>query len=883
MVPLTLGSDLIPSVRAYVQSCYQTIYEKMDEGLAPNRQVQLLSLMMDQLVTRLYRQGLEESHAKGVVGVPMAFFAQGGYGRAELNIYSDLDLLVIYEGKSSKPLEVIIKKMLYPLWDAGLHVGYSIRNLEECGRAMGRDIRVMSSTLDARFLGGDQEIARKFFRFLESKISSSRSLKQFIRGKMAETKDRLKRFGGSVYVIEPNLKESEGGLRDWHTLRYFARLATKSSDIDDWIRSGLVTNEEAEQIRRALNFFWEVRNRLHRLARKPQDQILFEFQKPLAKEMGYKTGEGQLEAEKFMQDYYSHAANFNRVLKEVTRRILKPPRSSWRRIKNRLRPSLSECFINVNGKVLPKAFRNLESNPVEMVRAFALAQKKKIEIDEDLKSYINRHLNLIDENFRTDPEVGRLMREMFSQVSTIGKTLEAMHDCRLLGALIPEFGEILHQTQHDVYHVYTVDSHSIKAVQELSDLKNGVYDKEFPVFKMALEEIKTPSHLVLGTLFHDIGKGKGGRHSEVGAKLAQRIMTRMGYPEEDRAVVEFLVLSHLIMPHLSQRRDLEDMNLINQFAKTVGDLEKLNLLFILTWADIRAVGPEVWTPWKGSLLRELYEKTRYALEKGEYTPERATKIMEAIKKKVLKLVPRRLDPKRLEIFMSSMPPRYFLATPPEEIIVHFELIDGRKDPYILFHQFPHQRGRFNELLLFTVNSPRLFEQVTGVLAANQVNIITLEQFFDNQGGVLLLLKVTDKMGRLIEEERRFENIEQDFQKVLSAQIPLEKYYEKRARKGIFEKKRSGKPSRVEIDQDVSPYYTVIDIFSDDRIGLLYDLAKAMHRLGLFVEVSKISTKVDQVSDAFYVKDIFGHKINDGAKIKLIRKTLLEVMEQGDGA
>lgn len=878
LVPLSLGADVTGNVREYIQACRERIYQRMDGGVPAARLVQLLSLMMDRLVTELYRRGFEESQVLGAPASSMALFAQGGYGRAELNVFSDVDLLIIYEGKSSQFLEPIVQKMLYPLWDAKLEVGYSIRNLEDCGAAMAKDVRVMSSILDARYLGGDREVARRFFQFLEKRTSTSRALKQFIRAKLRENEERLKRFGTSVYVIEPNLKESEGGLRDWHTLRYFARLATKSAQMDDWIRSGLITNEEAELIKRAVEFLLEVRNLLHRLTGKPEDQMAFSFQKTIAQTLGFETGGGKLEAEKFMQMYYMHAANLYRLNGEVTRRILQPPRSAWVQLKNRFRPSLGDFFLNVNGKILPKGFRKIENHPVEIVRAFALAQRKQIGIEEGFKSWISRHLNLIDEDYRKKPEVAALMREMFADVSGIGRTLWEMHDCRLLGVLLPEFGEILHQTQHDAYHVYTVDTHSIKAVQELSELENGVYDEEFPVFKKALGEIQSSTGLVLGTLFHDIGKGKGGSHSEVGARLAQSIMQRLGYEEKDRALVEFLVLSHLMMPHLSQRRDLEDVNLINQFAKTMGDLERLNLLFILTWADIRAVGPEVWTPWKGDLLIHLYEKTRYVLEKGEFTPERAREIMKAMKKAILKIIPKHLEEEELKTYLDSMPPRYFLAFHPEEILRHFEWIAQSDDKKFIFRQIPNQRGNYNEVFLRTVNSPRLFEQVAGVLAANQVNILALEQFFDKKGEAVILLKVTDQQNRLLNEARRFDTVEKDLQEIISGRVPVEEYYARRGRPSLYQRKGTHKAPTVEVDQDVSPYYTVIDIYADDRIGLLYDLASIMRKLNLFVEVSKISTKVDQVSDAFYVKDIFGHKINDRAKIRTVKSSILEVLE-----
>jgi [protein-PII] uridylyltransferase len=882
LVGLELTSDLKDSVKDYLQRSREVVYEKMDAGEPAERLVRLQSLMFDQLITALYAQGFEESQSGGVSDVPLALFALGGYGRGELNIFSDIDLLFFYEGKSSKTLEHVTKSMLYPLWDAKVEVGYATRNLQECARVMQEDIRAMSSLLDARFLAGDRNLAADFFQFLEGKITSASDLKKFIRAKVKEAEDRLKRFGGSVYVIEPNLKESEGGLRDYHTLRYFIRVASKTSDMDEWIRRGFITNEEADKIHRAVEFLWDVRNRLHRKVGSLQDQLLFAYQEPIALEMGFETSEGTLGVEKFMQTYYGHASNLHRLRMEITRRLMKPPTSFANRLKNRFRTSLNPYFMVVNKKVTAKNYAKLEKHPVEIMRAFWFAQQKKLLLDEELKSWVSQHLHLIDESYRSDPEVCRMFREMIADVSGIGRTFWEMYDCRFLGVIIPEFGDILFQTQHDVYHVYTVDTHSILAVEELSKLKNGVYDEEFPVFKRALEEIHSTSSLVLSVLFHDIGKGKGGGHSEIGAKLARKIMARMGYPEKDQNRVEFLVLSHLIMPHLSQRRDLEDAALIAQFARTIETRERLNLLFILTWADIRAVGPEVWTPWKGSLLQELYEKTKSVLETGEFNTDRVAVIMEQAKREVLQQAPQGVSKERLQSYLNAMPPRYFLANSIKKIIEHFNLIDSSESKDFLFHQSPNLPGNYNDVLIYTAHTPHLFEQVTGVMAANQINILALEQFLSNRGEVLLQLKVTDRQGRILDEERRFTNLQSDLRQVIQRKIVLADYYASRKASSLLRRRTaSPRPPRVEIDNVVSPYYTIIDIYATDRIGLLYDLAKVIRELNLFIEVSKISTKVDQVADVFYVKDIFGHKVTDKKKRETIKEALLQILSKQD--
>ena len=875
MIPFKIGPDVTASVKEYLAACREVLIRKMEEGSPMDRVVRLQSLMTDRMVVDIYKHAFEQSQAEGVLPVPLALFALGGYGRAELNLFSDIDLLFLYEGKAGTRLEAITKKMLYPFWDAGLELGYSIRTMGDCKKVMKEDIRAMSSMLDSRFLVGDRELAAKFLEFLESKFASSRALSQFVEAKSKETEERLKRFGSSVYMLEPNLKESEGGLRDWHLLRYYSRIALKTPAISEWVRRELINEEEADTLRRALDFLWAVRNRLHVKAGRCIDQLTFEVQEPIAAEMGFKDSESSRGVEKFRQCYYTHAAGLHRLLLEVTRRLLKPPDSLLQLIKKRLKTSLSDHYYNIDDVVVPRDYAELEKNPVEFLRAFHLAQFQKLSINEDLKSFIGRHLYLVDDAYRRNPEVNAMMKEMFSDLGGIGKSLKEMHDCRFLGAIMPEFGDILFQTQHDVYHIYTVDTHSIYAVNELSKLKNGEYDEAFPLFKQTMLEVKRSDLLAFSVLFHDIGKGKGGNHSEKGAEIAQNVLKRMGYPDADIAEVEFQVRSHLLMPHLSQRRDLEDYNLISAFARSMETLDRLGMLFVLTWADIRAVGPDVWTPWKGNLLQDLYMKTRRVIESGDFSPERALTLMKQAKQKILGMAGES-DTQALKEYLDGMPPRYFLANSATVILSHFETVQHRPADGFLLTSQNDLGERVNRILIYTVNTQRLFEQVTGVMAANQVNILAFEQFFSSKGEALLLLKVTDHRGLPIEEERKIETLRRDLREVVQGKIPMERYSQlHQGQLYLGRRPAGGRPPRVEVDNDVSAYYTVIDVYANDRVGILHDIARVIRSLGLYIEVSKISTKVDQVADVFYVKDIFGHKITDSRKIQGIKKALLD--------
>ncbi|MCE9624135.1 MAG: hypothetical protein K8R69_01585, partial [Deltaproteobacteria bacterium] len=402
MIEFKIDGDVSASVKGYLQRCREHLCRKMDEKVSLDRVVRLQSLMTDRMVVALYKHAFDQSQAKGILPIPLAMFALGGYGRAELNLFSDIDLLFLYEGKAGTRLEFVTKQMLYPLWDSGVELGYSIRTINDCKRVMKEDA------------------PEKFLTFLESKFASSRALTEFVALKTKETEERIKRFGSSVYMLEPNLKESEGGLRDWHLLRYYARIALKTPAISEWVRRGVMSDEEADMLRRSLNFLWEVRNRLHQRAGKGQDQLTFELQEPIAQEMGYEGTGGSLAVERFRQAYYHHAANLHRLLTEVSRRLLRPPNSVIQLIKKRLKSALNEYFYGVDGYVVPKDWAALEKAPVEFLRAFYLAQKNRLRMDEELKSFIGRHLNVVDDAYRRNPEVCAMFKEMFADVSGIG-------------------------------------------------------------------------------------------------------------------------------------------------------------------------------------------------------------------------------------------------------------------------------------------------------------------------------------------------------------------------------------------------------------------------------------------------------------------------------
>lgn len=438
---------------------------------------------------------------------------------------------------------------------------------------------------------------------------------------------------------------------------------------------------------------------------------------------------------------------------------------------------------------------------------------------------------------------------------------------------------IRNRVQHDIYHVYTVDTHSIFAVNELSLLLHDErYQKDFKSYFEAVGECLRPELLSLGLLFHDIGKGQGGNHSVIGAKMARTIMQRFGFSEHDIEVVEFLVLSHLLMPYLSQRRDLEDYNMLTEFARSMGSLERLNMLYVLTWADIRAVSAEAWTEWKGHLLQTLYQRTSDLITNNQTSEEFVKKRVSTVRQAILNRMKDRVDGSKLEAFLDSISPRYIVAHSDDEVFQHFSLITNHDDKNMLFVESSEPHETLSEVLLYTWNNPRLIPLVTGVMLSLDVNILQLESFVLKDGHVFLKMGLQSQ-GRSLKRSGIFETIRETLSAVFTGEKNVDELILKRKKPSYLNKDPIRKQEAVvNIDNDVSAYYTVIDIFTHDRLGLLYDVITCLVEQGCYVEVSKISTKVDQVVDTFYVKDIFGHKFLSKSKINEIKSALLKILD-----
>lgn len=869
-------NDLATTARAYLDSCNTKIADCITKNFKPTDVCRVRSLMIDRMIVGLFEGCQFEMLGKRDV----AILAVGGYGRQEMSLHSDIDLLFLYENKSQDSVKKMAERVLYLLWDLKLEVGHSIRNLSDSRSMMQEDQTVFTALLDSRFLCGDKNFCDAFFKMCRTVLKPNRVQDGLIGQKVTEREERFKKFGGSVFLLEPNLKEAEGGLRDIHMVRWLAKIVGIGETFSDLVKMGLLGSEEAEALAFSFDFYHLIRNQLHRLNGRKQDQITFSFQEPLAGLLGFKGSTTTLPVEEFMQMYYTVAFQVNQIVSIVIHKILAQRRGKIHDFFSRIRArKLDDSFKIEEGYVKATHAKVFERDPLALIRVFHHVQKTGFPISFDTQFLIRQNLFRVNDDLRSHPDLCRMVREMMSDFCHLGQALFAMHDVHFFDALIPEFRKVRNRVQHDLYHVYTVDTHSIFAVDELSKLASGAYDEKFPSYQKALLSLQRKDLLSFGLLFHDIGKGEGGNHSVIGAKIANTILSRFGYSQTDQEAVEFLVISHLIMPHLSQRRDLEDPQLIAEFAKSVKTLERLNMLYVLTWADIRAVSAEAWTDWKGNLLTELYEKTKNVILGQELYEDYVRRRVVDVRTAILERMKSKVDFIDLEAFLETMSPRYVMAHNDDEIVTHYNLINGYHDGTFLFHEQKIPGTSVSEVLIYTLNNPRLLPLVTGVTLALGINILVLEVFTLKNGYIFLKLGLQSTMQGSLSEGFLVERLQQSLSDVFLGVKNVNQLIAKRKKPQLLVKKAVQRAAaKIQIDNDVSAYYTVIDIYTHDRIGLLYDIIRCLAENGCYVEVSKISTKVEQVVDSFYVKDIFGQKITSKDKLAEIKGALFLVID-----
>lgn len=838
--------------------------------------VQSITAMTDALVVRLFT-ALSDDLQMQKTG-ELALVAVGGYGRRELNPYSDLDLMFLYSGKESKVVEEAANRLLYFLWDLRLDVGYSVRTLSDCVEMAGGDLTVKTALLDARLLTGSEQLYKDLKKLMVTQVLSKRS-DSFISAKLEELKKRREKYGSSVYILEPNIKEGEGCLRDLHTAMWVAKIKYKVDEPRELVMKGVLSEEELGLYYSSLNYLWRIRNELHYLAGRKNDQLTFDAQTSIARFFGYEDSGKTLAVEQFMQDFYLHANRVEHFSSLLITKCIQRDDGKRKILGYFTRRPVGDGFYVVKGELVVPDESVIAKEPVRLMRIFEHAQKQGVTLALGTKRLVRDNLDLVNDKFRRSKEAGTSFVNILQSEKGLAETLQQMHHLGFLNRFIPEFERIYCKVQHDAYHIYTVDTHTLFAVEEIVKLCRGDHADTLPLLTQLAREVDKRWLLILAVMLHDVGKGGGGGHAEIGAELSKTIARRLGLTREDTERLQFLVRHHLLLAHIAQRRDLHDERMIIQFARQMEKSENLKMLYLLTYADIKAVGPEVWTEWKALLLQELYEKAFRVLERGDFKLEASGDRVRRVKKTVFELLADDYPGQLVKDELQALSTRHLLSYSPEIIAAHVRtLLRLPKDQMVV--QLAHEVDKgYTNCTVCTYDVPGLFSMITGVVAANGMNILGAQIHTNTNEKVLDILQVGSPQGFVITEQSRWTRFQNDLRQVLEGKVKVSALVAKRHRPSILsEKSKPTVPARVEIDNEVSSDYTVIDIYAHDKIGLLYRITSTLTRLGLYIGVSKISTKVDQVADVFYVKDIFGQKIMNPGKLEEIRKELLDAVD-----
>ncbi len=810
--------------------------------------------------------------------MPVAVVATGGYGREELFPYSDIDLLFLHDGRDAAQAAGVAEFLLYMLWDLGFKVGQAHRSIKEAVALSREDLTIRTSLLDARLVCGSADVFAKFSTRFEQELQSSPPL-EFVEAKLAERDSRHLRFGDSRYMLEPNVKEGKGGLRDLHTLWWMARCAYPIHALKDLVKMGLLTREEYRMCDRAGQFLCKVRAHLHYLADHAEERIAFDRQHALAEAMGYAHPSPNRAVERFMRRYFAAV----RMVGTATRIIC-----ALLEDQNKRKPHKSLTWLwhspwklggfKLDGQRL--AVRNdqvFEQNPLLMLELFRTAQLHELDIHPRTLQLLTRSLPSVGSELQNDPKACAIFMDILTDSKDAEITLRKMSEAGLLGRFIPDFGRVIGQTQFNLYHVFTVDEHTLVAIGILHALANGKLKHELPLASEVASRVQMKRVLYLALFCHDIAKGRGGDHSELGEKIVIRLAKRFGFSADETQTAAWLVRDHLLFSNTSLKRDINDPKTIQDFIAVVRSSERLKLLFALTIADIRAVSPTVWNAWKGSLLDELYTLAEQAIGTGKV--ELKQHQTGQFTKELQKLLPE-WTAADVTAYVEQGNAAFWTSC---DLLHHASIARMLREaahaasPLVIGTEHDYER-RVTSITVCAPDQHGLFSQLSGALALSGANIIGAKIFTLKGSMAVDVFQVQDAAGDVFDRADKLAKMSVYIEQSLSGELNIPQAFASRRREfGSVRRSALATPGQVFIENDASNLYTVIEITGHDRTGFLYHITQAIADLGLSIVTAHISTYGTQIADVFYVKDIFGMKISHDAKIRQIRNALLDIV------
>ena len=810
-------------------------------------------------------------------GELLSLIAVGGYGRGEMAPQSDVDLLFLTPYKITPWAESVIESMLYILWDLKLKVGHASRTVKDCIRLAREDFTIRTSLVEYRHIAGDAALAVKLGDRLWTDLFQS-TAPEFIDAKLAERAERHRKQGGQRYMVEPNVKEGKGGLRDLQSLYWIGKYVNGVKNASELVDHKVFTQDEYETFRKAEDFLWAVRCHLHLLTKRPMDQLTFDLQVDVAARMRFEDGDGRRAVEHFMQAYFQRATQvgeLTRIFLTAQEAAHTKPAPMLERFFKRRKKAKPPYAILQNRITVADADAFL-ANPLNLLRIFEEALRTGTLLHPDAMRLLSANLHLIDADVQSSKVAAKLFLDTMLKHGNPERGLRRMNELGILGAFIPEFAPIVAMMQFNMYHHYTVDEHTIQCISHLAQIEREELIEELPVASSILKGGINRRVMYVALLLHDIGKGRPEDHSILGAQIARMVAPRLGLSKKDCDTVEWLIRNHLLMSDVAQKRDISEPRTVRDFAKMAKTVERLDLLTVLTVCDIRGVGPGTWNNWKAVLIRNLHKATRDALENGLEDLNRDTRETEA--KRALRTALSDWGPKAIRAETGRHYGPYWQGLPLATHRIFADLLRDVDDDEISVDLMLDEDRDATRACLAMVDHPGLFSRMTGALALVGANVVDARTYTSKDGYATAVFWIQDADGHPYEKSR-MPRLRKMISRTLRGEIVAREAL--RDRDKIKKRERAFRvPTHITFDNMGSDIYTIIEVDTRDRPGLLYDLTRTLANNYVYIASAVIATFGEQVVDTFYVKDMVGLKYHTQDKRDALEHKLREAILQG---
>lgn len=861
----------------------QTFLKTSDGSLCVGQNVILIDSLLKVLFKNIYLSVFNDENYK------FSMVAVGGYGRGELAPFSDLDLLFLIPDFLNKTdtqkIENIVQSILYALWDFGFTVGHSTRSVQDCIKKSNEDLTISTSLLEKRLIVGDQNVYNLLKDEFNSLIKKTRTL-DFVHAKLQESELRHNKFGGSRYVVEPNVKDGKGGLRDIHTVGWISKFVYEIDSISKLINMGVLSKRESIAFAKAQRFLLSVRCHLHYRAKREDDRLAMDAQLEIASAMNFKNTSTHKDVERFMKRYFlatKAVGNLTRIFcAEIESEFNKPLRINFLSFKKKLNV---EPFSIEVGRLFAKNKEILSENPINILKLFHISHEKNIDIHPKTIRQVTSLISLINYEVRNDFQANKLFLDILTSEKDPSRTLRAMNESNVLGKFLPEFQKIVCLMQFDMYHSYTVDEHTLFTISNLHSLKNGNFKSFAPLASEIISQINSYRCLFVAMLLHDIAKGKKGDHSENGALIASVVCPRLGLNEEETRTVEWLVLNHLLMSKTAFRYELGDPKTIKDFSNKVVTVERLKLLLVLTVADIKGVGPDIWNDWKGSLISELFLKSLDFLNNRKSSSVKIESTIDTKNSLKKHFLNNGYFEKDFINYSNKYYSNYWKIFDITNVVEHFEIFSKMKNEDLKFkvHFFKESKFKASELLVIAPDHHGLFSLISGLVAASGFDVVSAKIITRSDGYALDTFFIQTKDKKPITDDYTRKKLIKYISTGLEGRLNLEKELNIKWKETPARYRAIKAPVRVIIDNKKSNNFTILEVKCKNAPGVLYRITKVITTLGCQINTANVSTYGDRVVDIFYLKNAFGSKIDDNKTIEKVRNGIYHILEESDPA